>query len=197
MQLNHREDDFLIKIELKYKLKQIYSYFIPTFLTIVYLVYLFGIYKSNEKLPLMQESENFEGMLETLVTFMSIILSVFGFLIPSFLSSKGESKAIQYFLTYADRKLFSAKLKNVVAIGLIDIFLTCVLFLKDIFSECVTNIVIGIWLWFLFFFMWNSYRFISIMINLLIAEKEEFTKKAANDVSHEELEQINSKIRKI
>lgn len=183
--------------EVKYRWKQIYSYIIPSILTIAYIVYLVEIYRYKKSFPLIQDSTNFDSMLEALVTFMSIILSVFGFLIPSFLSSKGESNAIKYFLTYADMKIFSAKLKNVVAIGLIDTFFTCVLFLKDIFSDIVTNIVIGIWLWFLFFFMCNSYRFISIMINLLIVEKEEFTQKAANNVTEEEREQLNSTIRKI
>ena len=183
--------------EKKYEWKQAYSYVIPSLLTISYIAYLFSIYYYKKKFPLIQDSSNFDGMLEAMVTFMSIILSVFGFLIPSFLSSKGESSAIKYFLQYADMKVFSAKLKNIVAIGLVDTFFTCVLFLKDIFSTVIINILICIWLWFLLFFMCNSYRFISIMINLLIAEKKEFTQKAANNVSKEEIEQLNSTIRKI
>ena len=183
--------------EIKYRLKQIYSYVIPTALIAAYIFYLVEIYHYKKSFTLIQDSTNFDSMLESLVTFMSIILSVFGFLIPSFLSSKGESGAIQYFMAYADMKLFSAKLKNIVAIGLIDTFLTCVLFVKDIFSETILNTIIGIWLWFLFFFMCNSYRFISIMINLLITEKKEFSQKAANDVPEEEIEQLNSTIRKI
>lgn len=186
-----------MKEERKYMWKRVYSYIVSSLLTISYVAYLFFICYGEKELPLIQDSKNFDGMLEALVTFMSIILSVFGFLIPSFLSSKGESSAIKYFLKYADMKMFSAKLKNVVAIGLIDMFFTCILFLKDIFSDVLTNIIICIWLWFLFFFMCNSYRFISIMINLLIAEKQEFTQKAANDVSEEEIEQLNSAIRKI
>lgn len=183
--------------ERKYIWKQIYSYIIPSILTIAYIIYLLTIYCYEKELPLIQDSIHFDGMLEALVTFMSIILSVFGFLIPSFLSSKGESKAITYFLKYADVKVFSAKLKNVVAIGLIDTFFTCILFLKDIFSDSIANTLIGIWLWFLLFFMCNSYRFISIMINLLIEEKEEFVQKVANDVDEEVKEKLDSAIRRI
>lgn len=183
--------------ERNYRWKQVYSYVIPTILTIVYLAYLMAIYCYEKELPLIQESTNFDGMLEALVTFMSIILSVFGFLIPSFLSGKGESKAITYFLKYADMRIFSAKLKNVVAIGLIDTFFTCILFLRDIFSDVISNILIGVWLWLLFFFMCNSYRFISLMINLLVEEKEEFVQKAANEVDEKVKEQLDSTIRKI
>lgn len=146
---------------------------------------------------MIQNSKNFEAMLESLVVFMSIILSVFGFLIPSFLSSKGESKALKYFIKYADMRLFAVKLKNIVAIGLINTFFTCTLFLKDIFSDITTNIIICIWLWLLLFFMCNSYRFISLMINLLLAEKEEFVQKVANEVTMDEKERLDNTIRKI
>lgn len=180
-----------------YRWKQFFPYIFSVVLTTAYIAYLVAIYCYKQELPLIQESRNFNNMLEALVTFMSIILSVFGFLIPSFLSSKGESGAIKYFLSYADMKVFSAKLKNVVAIGLMDMFFTCVLFLKDIFPHTILNVIVCIWLWLLIFFMCNSYRFLSIMINLLMAEKEEFVQKAANNVTEEEMEQLNSTIRKI
>lgn len=183
--------------EIRYRWKQVYSYIVPTLITISYIIYLYAIYYYKKAFPLMQNSRNFGSMLEALVTFMSIILSVFGFLIPSFLSSKGTSSAIKYFMKYADMRVFSAKLKNIVGIGLVDTFFTCILFLKDIFSESVANVLICIWLWFLLFFMCNSYRFISIMINLLLAEKEEFMQKVADEVSDEERQQLNSAIRKI
>lgn len=180
-----------------HKWNQVYSYTISFLFVLVYISYLFinNFYKLN--FPLIQNSKNFETMLESLVVFMSIILSVFGFLIPSFLSSKGKSKALEYFIKYADMRLFAVKLKNIVAIGLINTFFTCMLFLKDIFSDMITNTIICIWLWFLLFFMCNSYRFISIMINLLLAEKEEFVQKVANEVAPDEKENLDKKIRKI
>lgn len=175
---------------------RVYSYTIPFLLVAVYWVYLFTKFRYKQALPLIQDSIYFENMLESLITFMSIILGVFGFLIPSFLSSKGESKTIKYFIKYADMKVFTVRLKNIVAIGLIDTFFTCILFLKDIFSSIVANIIICIWLWFLLFFMCNSYRFISLMINLLLAEKEEIVQKAANEVSPEEKANLDNAIRK-
>lgn len=181
----------------KYKWSQIYSYALPFIFVAIYMSYLFTKLYIQPNLILIQDSAHFESMLESLIVFMSIILSVFGFLIPSFLSSKGESKAIKYFLKYADMKVFAAKLKNIVAIGLIETFFTCTLFLRDIFSDIIENIIVCIWLWLLFFFMCNSYRFISIMINLLLAEKEEFVQKAANEVTKEEKENLDNTIRQI
>lgn len=187
MQLAHAE----------YVWSQIYSNILPFMFIILYAAYLIINMYLKLNLPLIQDSQYFTTMLESLNVFMSVILSVFGFLIPSFLSSKGESKAVKYFIKHADIKVFTAKLKNIVSIGLIDTFFTCTLFLKDIFSNTTINIIVCIWLWFLFFFMCNSYRFISIMINLLLAEKEELVQKAANEVSAEEKENLDRSIRGI
>lgn len=182
---------------LKYKWKEIYSYIIPTLLTILYLIYILLIYKEKISGKLIQESKYFHDMLEILVTFMSIILSVFGFLIPSFLSSKGESDTINYFLEYADMKLFAAKLKNVVAVGLVNIFVTSILLLTDIIPNNVINIVILFWLWMMFFFMCSSYRFISLMISLLMTQKKKIVQKTANKISDEEKEDLHKNIRSI
>lgn len=176
--------------KMKYRWKEIYSYVIPTFFAIAYLIYLFCIYKGWISCKVVQDSKQFKDMLQTLVTFMSIILSVFGFLIPSFLTSKGNSDALKYFTKYADMKLFAAKLNNIVAAGLIDIFMTCILLLQDIIPSIILNILLVIWLWFLFFFMCSSYRFISLMISLLLVEKKNFVQKPGNSVD----EDVKSKL---
>ncbi len=180
--------------KIKYRWKEIYAYVVPTFLTIAYLIYLFCIYKKWINCKALQDSKQFNDMLQTLVTFMSIILSVFGFLIPSFLSSKGESDALKYFTKYADMKLFAAKLKNIVAVGLVDIFITCILLLTDIMPRMVFNVLLIVWLWLLFFFMCSSYRFISLMISLLLTEKKNFVQKAGNTVSEETKRKLHEDI---
>lgn len=182
---------------IKYIWCEFYSYIIPTMLILLYGIYVIMISKGIIQAKLIYESTNFDKMLEALITFMSIILSVFGFLIPSFLSGKGESDAINYFLKYADMKLFAAKLKNVVAFGLIDIFLTSIFLLVDVIPEFVLKVMTFIWLWGIFFFMCSSYRFISLMINLLLVQKKKFVQEVANKMSEEEIENIHSNIRSI
>lgn len=183
--------------EVKYKWKEVYSYVIPTILTILYMIYVILVEVQVVPGKLIQYSKYFHDMLEILVTFMSIILSVFGFLIPSFLSSKGESDTINYFLKYADMRLFAAKLKNVVAVGLTNIFMTSILLLTDIFSNYVIDVVIIVWLWMMFFFMCSSYRFISLMINLLMTQKKKVVQEIANKISDEEKEELHKNIRSI
>lgn len=183
--------------KMKYKWKEIYSYVIPTVSTIFYIVCLILRYKFNVDVKILQESVKFEEMLKTVVTFMSIILSVFGFLIPSFLSGKGSNSLIKYFLKNADIKLFTVKLKSVVSFGLIDIFITCVLLIGDIMPESLVNIIVVVWIWILFFFMCSSYRFIGLIINLILCEKEDIVQKMSNKIPEDEEERIKSKIRKL
>lgn len=174
-----------------------YSIIIPIFLVAIYAGGLIYISYNEIDMKLIQDSTSFESMLETIVTFMSIILSVFGFLIPSFIGAKGQSETMKYFLEYADMKLFAHKLKNVVAVGLIAIFVTCILFLKDIFPETACNIIIIVWLYLIFNFLCSSYRFIGIMINTLLTEKETFVQKVANKVPEDAKKIIDDKIEKI
>ena len=155
--------------KMKYTWKKIYAYILPTFFTIAYLVYLFCIYEEWIDCKALQDSKQFKDMLQTLVTF-------------------------KYFIKYADMKLFAAKLKNIVAVGLVDIFITCILLLTDIMPPIVLNIMLIIWLWLLFFFMCSSYRFISLMISLLLTEKKNFVQKAGNNVSEDVKKKLHQDI---
>lgn len=85
------------KEKAKYKWKEIYSYVVPSVITAVYFVCIILAEKGKIEVTLMQESKYFEKMLESLITFMSIILSVFGFLIPTFL---GEREIRRLLITF-------------------------------------------------------------------------------------------------
>lgn len=175
---------------------EIISYLIPTVGVIIFCIYnVLALF--IDELECIQNSVGFDNMLETIVTFISIVLSVFGFLIPAFLSSKGSSLLIQYFLDNIDVRTFVAKLKNVVAIGLIDILLTCMLLLNDIFSATFMNVSLGIWLWFILYFMCVSYRFISILLSVMVGGKGEKRKEVINEAPKETTDNLQNSIRKI
>lgn len=195
--MNKKKQDECKIDEAMYIWKCIYSYVIPSLCVVLYIIYLLCIYHFKKEFRLPQESENFAEMLKTLVTFMSIILSVFGFLIPSFLSGKSDSSMIKYFLKNVDQKVFAVKLKNVVSSGLIDIFVTCLLLLNDIFATWVVNFLIAIWLWLLFYFLCSSYRFIGLIINLILIEKNKITQELGNELSKAQIDEMNKKIRKL
>ena len=175
---------------------EILTYLIPTVGTVLLLIYnILAVYVEN--ICAIPKSEGFEKMLETIVTFISIVLSVFGFLIPAFLSSKGSNLLIQYFLDSIDVRVFVKKLKNVVAIGLLDVLLTCILLMGDIFNSLVLNALIEVWLWFILYFMCVSYRFISILLSIMIAPKEDRKRGVINEASRESAETLKKSVKKI
>lgn len=171
------------------KWRKTYEVIIPSILATAYLIYEIYALKHCSKI-LLQDSEHYEKMMETIVTFMSIILSVFGFLIPAFLSGKKESKSIEYFTVHSDMNLFSKKLKRIVSTGLIGIFMSCILLLVDIMPSIIVNSITVIWLWILFYFMCSSYRFISIFISLLLMKNNDEIRKVKNKVSDEDIEKL-------
>lgn len=187
----------LIMKALKNKWHQIYSYAIPSVIVFAYVVYIILIYKGNISGKCIQNSNEFSEMLKTVVTFMSIVLSVFGFLIPSFLNSKGSSLLIQFFLENADLEYFTKQLKNIVAVGLIEIFVTCCLLLSDIIPECILNIAIIVWLWMLLYFLCSAFRYIGIMIKMMMGDKKDSKKNLKNEINPKKLETLNNKLPKV
>lgn len=175
---------------------EIISYLIPTVGIIIFCIYNV-LTLCIDELEGIQNSVGFGNMLETIVTFISIVLSVFGFLIPAFLSSKGSSLLIQYFLDNIDVRIFATKLRRIVVVGLIDILLTCMLLLNDIFCDTFMNALLEIWLWFILYFMCVSYRFISILLSLMVGEKGEKKKEVINEASKETTSNLQNSIRKI
>ena len=81
------------KEKAKYKWKEIYSYIVPSVITAGYFVCIILAEKGKIEVTLMQQSKYFEKMLESLITFMSIILSVFGFLIPMHIPQKQSTRS--------------------------------------------------------------------------------------------------------
>lgn len=182
----------IINLWLKY-----FAHIIPSVATMGYLILLILLHYKKISFTLIQDSCFFVNMLETFVVFMSIVLSIFGFLIPAFLGAKEKSETMNYFFKYADKQMFMRNLKNIVANGLVIIFITCVLFLNDILMPVLCNVIMLIWIWMVFFFMCSSYRYISIIINLLMVEKETFVQEVANEVSENNKKIINAKVPKI
>ncbi len=175
---------------------EVLTYLIPTVGMILLIVYnIIELYA--DQLTMVQSSVGFEKMLETIVTFISIVLSVFGFLIPAFLSSRGSNLLIQYFLDSIDVHCFVRQLKNVVVVGLIDVLFTSMLLLKDIFSASIMNVLLPLWLWLVLYFMCVSYRFISILLSIMVEPKEKRRKEVINEAPKETVSNLKKNIRKI
>ena len=68
----------------------------------------------KQKIQILQICKNslFSDMLTALITCMSIIISIFGFLIPSLISAKNDTM-VKYFIENANMDVFVGKIKSV------------------------------------------------------------------------------------
>ena len=150
----------------------------------------------KQKIQILQICKNslFSDMLTALITCMSIIISIFGFLITSLISAKNDTM-VKYFIENANMDVFVGKIKSVVLSGLSGILLSVLLYLSEDFGQEVLKIVIFLWIGIIFNFACNSYRFISIIISLLLSEKKKVNEKVcANEISEESVKEINENL---
>ncbi len=168
-----------------------YGLFIPIGFVLTLLI--FHILKKIS-ITIICANDLFSDMLTALITCMSIIISIFGFLIPSLISAKND-KMVKYFIENADMNVFVKKIKSVIFSGLSGILLSVLLYLNANFSVLFLQILLFLWIGIIINFACNSYRFISIIISLLLTEKEDSEeKRCANKISEEDEEELNAKI---
>lgn len=172
-----------------------YSIIIPiTFIALILIL------EAARKFSLIKicDDDRFTDMLTALITCMSIIISIFGFLIPSLISAKNDAM-VKYFIENADMQVFVKKLKNIIILGLVGIFLTILLYLYKSFYEIFVQILMLIWIGTVTSFACNAYRFISIIIELLLTEKHKIDreKKSANVLPKDRVEKLNDKLPKL
>lgn len=172
-----------------------YAVVIPSGISIAYLIVYILTQKDVFEFRYITDSENFTTMLESIIAFISIIISVFGFLLPILITSKNELSLTRYFIDSVDKKCFSLSLRMVIISGFLAVFMSCILFFFDIFSEWFKQTVIVIWIWLLFYFMFSSYRFISLLMRLFIEEKSGLEKKVKDSMNDEDEQSLKAKIR--
>jgi len=179
------------KVELWNKL---YTWLIPFFVVIILMILN---HLSDFSMVLICEDDNFADMLSAIITSMSIIISIFGFLMPSLVSVKNE-KMVKYFIENADMDDFVAKIKSVIRSGMIGILLSIVLYVNAYLILPVRTFLLYAWIGINANFVCCSYRFIGIIISLLLKEKKDIRDmNCPNEMTKEEANTLNSKLRKI
>lgn len=182
-----------IKDTIKYFWYSFYSLIISSILTgiLFYITRKYNFY--------LWKSEFYSDMLTAVITFLSIIISVFGILIPSVMSAREEKKSVaDYFFTNANVVYFVKCIKRTMLSGFVAILLVCVLYLYDMLPE---KLYVGIWgitIFFVFYFCCSSYRFIGILLSLLYAGNKSFDgagKKYSHKVNEEEKRRIDEMLR--
>lgn len=131
-------------------------------------------------------SKNYDELLKSTISFISIINSFLGLLISILISNKDKSDSLQYFLERVDTTYFSRCLKQTIASGLFTILLSCILLINDIFLQLTIIILNSIWIWFFLFYIISTYRFISILLDLFLNTKGFTKKQTLNEISKED-----------
>lgn len=182
---------------------EIYPFVIPTFFTILY--WILAIFKMKFFIQDGNtDNQNIEGLLNGVITFVTIIMGIFGFLIPALVSNKKDSGMIEFFLNKADQKRFVKKLKLLVMSGMITVLLCLGIFLESMFKKCTFVVEISFLIWFLLYFVCNAYRFIGLILSLLILSKKTNDteiknaagKQVESPMSEEQIKKLNESLTK-
>lgn len=140
--------------------------------------------------------EAYSDMLTALITVQSIIISVFGILIPSLVSIKGENGLVEYFYENADIENFVKRVKRTILSGILDIFLICMLYAYDVLPIKVYVSIGILCLFVLLYFLCGSYRYVSIMLKLLIVKQNGHRGKGfKKKLTDQERADLNKKLR--
>ena len=107
-----------------------YVYIVPSVLLVAYSVYvLVGVHKYS--IPWLGDSEGFSEMCKAIVDFSSIVLGIYGFLIPAVIGRQDKFNKI--FWETVDKKRFSKDIQRLIISGMITILLSSGLLIADIY----------------------------------------------------------------
>lgn len=165
-----------------------YHVIIPIITTIVgiFLCWKYKIYLWN--------SEYYGEMLTAVITFLSIVISVFGVLIPTVFSSKSE--LVEYFIDNIDTSYFVSSIKNVIISGISEVIAICMLYAYDVIPRNIYVSICIVSLFLLVYFLCGSYKYICIMLRLVLEEKKSVEgKKYKKQVSDDERQKINEMLK--
>lgn len=137
------------------------------------------------------DSDNIVTLLSAAISGISVMVGVYGVLLSSFVAIKENSSAVNFFL----KNVNGVELKNCmlrcVRNGLISIFLSSVLIIKDVINDKLLNVFEFVWIFITLSFFMEICGFIKILLNLLIDDK----KYGYNpELSDEEIKSLRGKI---
>ena len=148
------------------------------------------------------EATYYSDMLTAIITFLSIIIGIYGILIPAVISAKeGKESIVSYFFQNADGKFFAECIRKIISSGILSVIGICLLYMHDVLSEKIYIWIFRISIFLILYVCLGSYRFIGIMLGLLVGRKSKKdmnkgTKRYKFRIDEEERNRINEKLLK-
>nr|DAU31673.1 MAG TPA: hypothetical protein [Caudoviricetes sp.] len=173
-----------LKSVLRYGFERIYPYMAGV---IIVLVCIKG--KVNIRI-----NENYNQVLEGVVTLSSIIIGFLGAILPMVLSTKQESKFVRYIFENDKDGLFSKYLKATISLGLLDALISLLMYVNSSFPAKCGDIMYCGWIFISISFIVATYRSMSHMITFIFArDEDEEDEKEKSSVCEDEKEEIRKK----
>lgn len=168
-----------------------YVYLVPIITCVIYILYVLVGVHGDKSLPWLGKSLGFGDMCKVIVEFSSIVLGIYGFLVPAVIGKK--DKFNKTFWENIDIRKFSKDIQRLLTSGIITILLSMILLISDIMSQLICEIIVGALFWMLIFFCCNSIRFINVFISLII-EGHNYDSDNKNDQVSKEQNELKEKL---
>ena len=117
------------------------------------------------------DSENLSDALNGDITIASIVIGFLGAILPVILGMKNDSVFVKYVFELDQDKLFLKYIRRTIASGIISIFVSMVLFFRDMYEDnCLYDYAFYIWVGSLIYMLLCTYRSVSNMMELMFSE---------------------------
>lgn len=148
----------------------------------VYSIYIaVALRDKNGSISFMWDSKGYNDMCTLVTQFASIIISVFGFVVPMVLSRKNNYT--DFFWEHINRTNFAKDINTLFTSGIITIILSIILTISDIMQIYFVIILNGLLVAALSVFITDSLRFLGLFVNLLFENR--FGEIADPDIAHQ------------
>ena len=136
-----------------------------------------------------------DNLIDGLITMESIVIGLIGAIIPVILSMKNDSKFVKYVFENDTNGLFRKYLTATIGVGLLSVAFSLSMYIRDEYTEKVCNIMYDCWVFFIFLFLFLTYRSMRYMI-LIIFSPDKIDKQSNLDISPEDRRQLHEKYNK-
>lgn len=172
------------------KLRASTSYIIPSILVFIYIVVTIIMKIIGKQNDWYNNTMGFTELCKSLVGFTTVILGIYGVVVPIVIG-KMTDEVGKIFWSLIDKDKFITDVKRIIISGIVHILFCSLLLIYDILSQIIVTVFICIAIWTLVFFMFSSYRFIGIFMNLISADKK-IEKIVQDDLSDAEKESLKN-----
>ena len=144
-------------------------------------VILTGIFEAVCRVNI-SASDGFQDLLTMVGTFVSVVIGLLGVLLTCLISIRDTSKLVSFFFENTKNIRFQKGMKQCILAGLLLILMTCILFIWQLFPKKIFILIKYSWVFLLIYFTALIYRFLSILISLVIDSGERQEGKKDNQV---------------